>query len=210
MKIKKILIYMLVILILAGSIIVALKGFNVDLSLQKHDSINYIVGKDFEISDIKEISKEVFKDKKVVLRTIEVFNDAISINTSSITEEEKDMLITKLDEKYKDGEKTENVEIISTPTIRLRELLSPYIVPALIVFVLTFIVENIRIIGKYKKSYLKILEAILVLILTQLSILSIIAICRIPISIITIPVLIFIAIIELILFFEYKINEEKV
>ena len=49
MKTKKILIFSLIILILAGIIIVALKGFNVDLMLRKHDSIEYTIGKDFEI-----------------------------------------------------------------------------------------------------------------------------------------------------------------
>ena len=89
MKSKKILIYILSILILAGIVIIALKGFNIDMMLQKHDSIEYIIGKDFEKKDVENIAKEVFGDKKVVLRTIEVFDDAVSINAKSITEEEK-------------------------------------------------------------------------------------------------------------------------
>ena len=70
MKTKKILIFSLIILILAGMVIVALKGFNVDLMLRKHDSIEYTIGKDFEIKDVKEISKEVFQNKKVVIKVI--------------------------------------------------------------------------------------------------------------------------------------------
>lgn len=209
MKIKKLLIYLLTILILAGAVIVALKGFNVDLMLQKHDSIIYVVGKDFDREKIKNISKEVFKNKKVILKDVEVFNDAISINVSNITEQEKDLLISKLDEKYKDSEKTEDIQIITKPQIRLRQIVSPYILPTIISFVLIYIIEEIKFYRKIKKSYLKILESVLVIIVSQLVLLSIIAICRIPISIITIPVLLIIAVMELIIFFEYQENKIK-
>ena len=201
MKSKKILIYILSILILAGIVIIALKGFNIDMMLQKHDSIEYIIGKDFEKKDIDNIVKEVFGDKKVVLRTIEVFNDAVSINTKSITEEEKSLVIQKLDEKYKNGEKTEEIVIISNPQIRLRELIIPYIIPSIIAFAIIFVIQEIRM-SKKEKSYLKIIKCIISLLITQLVILSIIAILRIPFSHITLPILLFIAILQLIICFE--------
>ena len=206
MKIKKILIFSLIILILAGMIIVALKGFNVDLMLQKHDSIEYIIGKDFEIKDIKQITKEVFLKKKVVIRTIEVFDDAVSINVSSITEEEKNVLIEKLDEKYKEGEQTENVQIVSNPPIRIRELANPYIIPTIIAFGLIYILEEVKLYKNTKKSYLKILESMIKVVVLELSLLSLIAICRIPVSIITIPLLLVIAMIEIILYFNKEIE----
>lgn len=206
MKIKKILIFSLIILILAGMIIVALKGFNVDLMLQKHDSIEYIIGKDFEIKDIKQITKEVFLNKKVVIKTIEVFDDAVSINVSSITEEEKNVLIEKLDEKYKEGEQTENVQIVSNPPIRIRELANPYIIPTIIAFGLIYILEEVKLYKNTKKSYLKILESMIRVVVLELSLLSLIAICRIPVSIITIPLLLVIAMIEIILYFNKEIE----
>ena len=201
MKTKKILIFSLIILILAGIIIVALKGFNVDLMLQKHDSIEYIIGKDFEVKDIKQITKEVFLDKKVVIKTIEVFDDAVSINVSSITEEEKNTLIAKLDEKYNNGEQTANIYIISNPPIRIRELIIPYIIPTIIAFGLIYVVEEIKLYKSIKKSYLKILQSIIRVIVLEMSLLSLIAICRIPVSLVTIPVLLVVAMIELILYF---------
>lgn len=201
MKSKKILIYILSILILAGIVIIALKGFNIDMMLQKHDSIEYIIGKDFEKKDIDNIVKEVFGDKKVVLRTIEVFNDAVSINTKSITEEEKSLVIQKLDEKYKNGETTEGIVIISNPQIRLRELIIPYIIPSIIAFAIIFVIQEIRM-SKKEKNYLKIIKCIISLLITQLVILSIIAILRIPFSHITLPILLFIAILQLIICFE--------
>ena len=201
MKTKKILIFSLIILILAGMVIVALKGFNVDLMLQKHDSIEYIIGKDFEIKDIKQITKEVFLKKKVVIRTIEVFDDAVSINVSSITEEEKNNLIEKLDEKYKNGKQTKDVQIISNPPIRMRELVNPYIIPTIIAFGLIYILEEVKLYKNTKKSYLRILESIIRVIVLELSLLSLIAICRIPVSILTIPLLLVIAMIEIILYF---------
>lgn len=206
MKTKKILIFSLIILILAGMVIVALKGFNVDLMLQKHDSIEYIIGKDFEIKDIKQITKEIFLKKKVVIRTIEVFDDAVSINVSSITEEEKNNLIEKLDEKYKNGEQTEDVQIISNPPIRIRELVNPYIIPTIIAFGLIYILEEVKLYKNIKKSYLRILESIIRVIVLELSLLSLIAICRIPVSILTIPLLLVIAMIEIILYFNKEMK----
>lgn len=207
MKTKKILIFLLIILILAGTIIVSLKGFNVDLMLQKHDSIEYIVGKDFEINDIKKIAEEIFLNKKVVIKTIEVFDDAVSINVSTITEEEKNSLIKKLDEKYNGGEMTEDIQIISNPPIRIRELVNPYIIPTIIAFALIYIGEEVKLYKNTKKSYLRILKSIVRVIILELLLINLIAICRIPVNIITIPVLLVFAMIETILYFNKEIKD---
>lgn len=207
MKTKKILIFSLIILILAGIIIVALKGFNVNLMLQKHDSIEYTIGKDFDIKDIKAITKEVFKNKKVVVKVIEVFDDAVSINVSSITEEEKSNLLSKLDEKYNEGEQTKNVDIISNPAIRIRELIIPYVIPTIISFALIYLIEEIRLYKKVKKSYLKILESVIRVIILEMILLSFIAIVRIPVGLTTMPVLLIIAILEIIRYFS-RIEEK--
>jgi len=206
MKTKKILIFSLIILILAGIIIVALKGFNVDLMLRKHDSIEYTIGKDFEIKDVKEISKEVFQNKKVVIKVIEVFEDAVSINVANITEEEKNTLIAKLDEKYKEGEQTEDVQIISNPSIRVREIISPYIFPTIVAFILIYILEEVRLYKNTKKSYLRIIESIIRVFVLELVLLSLIAIVRIPVSLITVPILLIAAMIEIILYFNKEMK----
>ena len=69
MKNKKILMYALIVFILAGMIVILLKGFNVDLMIRNHDSIEYVIGRDFELKDIKQITKEQMNGKKVKIRT---------------------------------------------------------------------------------------------------------------------------------------------
>ena len=101
MKNKKIIILALVLLVIAGIIVVGLKGFNVDFMLKQHDSLEYTISEDFELSDVENISKDVFGDKKFKIRIIELFNDAVSINAENITTEEAENLVKKLDEKYK-------------------------------------------------------------------------------------------------------------
>ncbi|MGN1299655.1 MAG: hypothetical protein ACI4UE_06720 [Candidatus Scatovivens sp.] len=214
MKNKKILLYALVVFILAGVIVVLLKGFNVDLMLRTHDSIEYTIGKDFNLSDIKQIAKEIFGNKKVVVRTIEVFNDSVSINALEITEEEKNNLISKLDEKYGiENVDDREIEIISNPGIRLREIVKPYIIPTVISFILIYIIYLIRFYKQVTVKWKEFIESVLLIVLLNLAILSLIAITRIPINTLTIPVMLFVTILSLILYFENQSNiiekEEK-
>ena len=59
---KKIVLLGIILLILAGIIVVALKGMKVDLMLTKHKSMDIVIGKEFNINDVRNICNEVFKD----------------------------------------------------------------------------------------------------------------------------------------------------
>ena len=226
MKNKKIIILALILLIIAGIVVVGLKGFCVDLMLKQHDSIEYKISEDFEISDIENITKDVLGDKKFEIRVIELFNDAISINAENITTEEAENLVKKLDEKYKKAENTEatentevtevaegtsneesKVEIISNPKIKLFSLFKVYIVPSIIAGVLITIYAGLR----FKKlGALKTMEKLVgLVIITVLSILSVIAIVRIPINIYVIPFIMLCVLAELTIFFSSKEKELK-
>ena len=78
--------------------------------LKGHDSIEYKISDDFKISDVEDIAKSVFGEKKFKVRIIELFNDAVSINAENITTEEADNLVKKLDNKYKKVENPTDVE----------------------------------------------------------------------------------------------------
>ena len=66
--IKKILLLGIVLLIVAGIVVVALKGFKVSLILQKHESISLIVGKEVVLDDIKQICKDTFGGKRFIVK----------------------------------------------------------------------------------------------------------------------------------------------
>lgn len=192
----KIMILGLILLTIAGLIVVALKGFKVTLMFGKHESIELKVGKEINIDDIREICDEIFVNKKYVLKELEVFGDSFQINIQSITDDEKTNLINKVNEKF-DTEKTvDDLRINSISNKRIRDVVKPYIVPMLITFTISFVYIGIR----YRKnnSIKLILNIIKKIILTEMIILSIIAITRIPVDNNVIYIIMIIPIIELI------------
>ena len=201
---KKISILGLCLLILAGIVVVLFKGFNVNFLLEQHEVVDFVIGKDFELSDVMKICKEVFGNKKVVLRKIEVFNDSVSINVSSITNEEKENLVKKLNEKFGTDKDIASIEVKTVANVRIRDWVKPYIKP---ITVSSFIILAYISIRFRNENILKLLGKIIgIIILTVFAILSVFAICRVPMSPIYIMLLITVALVELIIY-TIKINE---
>lgn len=220
MKNQKIIALALGLLIIAGIIVVALKGFNVDFMLKQHDSIEYSMDSEFEMADVENICSEVFGDKQYKIRVIELFNDAISINAETITTEEAEKIFTKLDEKYsktaeeettteETAEETATIdyEIISNPKIKLMSLFKPYIVPIIISALAIIVYAGIRF--RKLNSKQVVLKLIGVITITVLSILSVLAIVRFPINTLVIPVLMLVVLFELVFFFSKYENKLK-
>ncbi len=231
MKNQKIIALALALLIIAGGIVVALKGFNVDFMLKQHDSIEYKIDSEYEMSDVENICSEVFGDKNYKIRVIELFNDAISINAEKITKEEADSIFAKLNEKYgktsvteentqvvettdqtdNDVVTTENsssdYEIISNPKIKLMSLFKPYILPSILSGLAIIVYAGIRF--RKLNSKKVILKLVGIIVVTVLAILSILAIVRFPINTLVIPVIMLIVLFELVLFFAKYENKLK-
>ena len=193
---KKIVLLGVILLIIAGIVVVALKGINVSLVFQQHESISLLIGKQININEIQEICNEVFKNKKVVLKKVELFDDSVSIIAQSITDEEKSNLIQKVNEKYSTEFKVEDITIEKVSNVRVRDMVRPYILPIIISTVL--IIIYMVIIFKNQK-FVKIIGKIFgIILLTELALASIIAISRIPLLPIMVNLMFVIAIIELI------------
>lgn len=204
---KKILILGLSLLILAGIVVVLFRGFNVDFMLESHEVIEFVIGKDFEMKDVSQICKEVFGNKKVVLKTVEVFDDAVAINTTSITNEEKENLVNKLNEKFGTTKTVDEVEIKTVANVRIRDWVKPYIKPIIIsgFIILAYIAIRFR-----EENIFKLLfKIIAIVILTILAILSVFAICRVPMSPIYIMALTGVALIELMVYINKMENKDK-
>lgn len=114
---KKILIVLMAIIVIAGCIVVGVKGFNVSLYLRDHDTLEYIFSQKFEKKDVKSICKEVFGNKKFEVRTREVFDDSVYIISDSISEEEENALLEKLVALYQEKEEntvdTSNEQVVA-------------------------------------------------------------------------------------------------
>ena len=141
---KKIGLLAVVLIILAGIVIVGLKGFYVSLMYRSHETINFVAGKEMVVSDVEDLAKEILKDKKFDVRGIEEFEDAVSISTENFTVEEKENLVNKINEKYGLENKVEDVKIQTVSNVRLRDIFTPYFKSTVLVCVFLALYMFIR------------------------------------------------------------------
>ena len=211
---KKIVLILLICLIFAGTVIVCFKGFNVGLPYKSNINISVYVGKKIEDKDMQEITKEVFKGKQAIVQKVELFEDMISITTEEMSEEElnekKTELINKLNEKYEKEIKDEEIDIVHNPKVKLSSLIKRYILPFGISTIAIVIYQMIR----FKKlgATKTLLTTIIALMLIGLTYTSLIAITRIPINKLIIPIGMAIYVITIIVLnmkYEKKLEENK-
>lgn len=212
-KKTKIIITIIAIIILIGIAITCTIGLNFDLRYRDSKRMELYLEQDFNISDIKQMTDEVMKDKKVIIQKVEVYEDTVSITAEDITDEEKQSLIDKVNEKYGTTLSAESTQIENIPNTRGRDIVKPYVVPFGIasLIILVYMAIRYRKLGVIKT----LLKTVLILIVVQMVLLSIMAITRIPIGIVTIPLVITVYLLTLIgltTYFEKqltnKINKE--
>ncbi len=192
----KIIAILSIIIIIAGIIMIMTKGYNFDLKYSDSKRILLNVGTTFNNQDIKSITDEVLGNQKVMIQKVEVFEDAVSITAKEITEEQKTNLINKMNEKYGTTTKAEDIEITTIAHTRGRDIIKPYIVPFLIATIIIVIYMMIRY---YKLNAFKVLlKTVCMVIYTQIMLFSIIAITRIPIGRLTIPMVLTVYILTLV------------
>lgn len=167
-------------IIILGIIITLTKGFNVEMIAKKHNQIEFDLGKEFNIEDIKTITDEIFENETVEIQKVEAYEEQVLISTKKITDEQKNNLITKINEKYGTELKAEEIEVEKVPKTKLRDYITPHIWEFVLATILVVIYVSIR----YKKlSILKvIIQTILGIVIFELLAFSIVAITRIPVG----------------------------
>ena len=212
-KKTKIIITIIAIIILIGIAITCTIGLNFDLRYRDSKRMELYLEQDFNISDIKQMTDEVMPGKQVIIQKVEVYEDTVSITAEDITDEEKQSLIDKVNEKYGTTLSAESTQIENIPNTRGRDIVKPYVVPFGIasLIILVYMAIRYRKLGVIKT----LLKTVLILIVAELVLLSIMAITRIPIGIVTIPLVITVYLLTLIgltTYFEKqltnKINKE--
>lgn len=209
-KKTKIITILIAIVIIIGMIVTLTVGLNFELKYQEAKTIQLYLGKDFEVTDMKQIVNEILPNQTVMIQKVEVYEDTVSILAKDITEEQKTNIINKVNEKYGTELKADNIDISTVPHTRGRDIIKPYIVPFMMA---TIIILVYMVIRYYKLGMIKaILETIIVILGTQVILLSIIAITRIPIGRITIPMVLVAYILSLLgltTYFERLLREKK-
>ena len=176
---------LIAIILIVGAIVIATKGLAFELKYQDSQKVELNIGKEFKTEDVKQITNEIFDNQPVKIQAIEVYKDAISITTTEISEEQKTNLVNKINEKYETELKSKDIKIESIPHTRGRDIIKPYITPFIIITIIILVYLMIRY---YKLNSLKVLiESIGIIALSQMVLLGIIAITRMPIGEFTIP-----------------------
>lgn len=203
---KKVLLLGLALLIVAGILVIMLKGFNVNMMYKQHEEIVLNIGKEYSIEDVDNICKEVFQNKKYQIRKIERFGESFAINVINITDDEKDQLVEKVNEKFESEFKVEDVEINTIANVRIRDWFTPYIRSIIIAMVITII----YMIARFRKNHpiANVAKLLLINILTILALGSVIAIARLPIIPSLISCILSIVLLEMCVYISKNINKE--
>ena len=174
------------IVVLIGIIIIAICGFNVDYAYKNYYLVDIQIGQEFNINDIENITKEVFGKQSVEIQKAGVYSDNVVIKVKEISEEQKNTLNTKINEKYSVENKVEDIEVNYIPSFRIRDIVKPYIVPMLIFSVVIFAYMGIRFrkIGSGKV----VAQALVLGVIAELLFMAIIAITRYPVNRLVLPV----------------------
>lgn len=200
-----------IIIILLGIIMMCAKGLVFDLRYSESEQIQISIGKDFDIAEIKQIAKEVFSKQNVMINKIGEDKQDVAIRVKDYTDEQVIQLNDKINEKYELENKEEDVKKIHNTNVRGRDIIKHFIwsISISTIIILAYVMMRYRKQGPVKIA----IELLVYLLLTEMVLLSIYAITRLPISRITVPIAIIVYIATIMIFVYCKAkkinNEEK-
>lgn len=183
---KKILIAVMTCIIIVGFAMIGFVGLNFDINYTANKEIDIYLGTQFEISDIRGLVKEVIGNEATVIQKVELYEEIVSIKVKEISDEQIEQLLTKINEKYNLEIKKDDITITNNPNLRGRELVKPYILPIAISVVLVLVYAGIKF---YRVNSIEVISKLIGLnIIAQLFYVSVLAITRLPVNRLTIPV----------------------
>ena len=187
-----------VIIIIIGIILIAVKGLVFDLNYAENKQIQITIDAEFELKDIEQMAKEVFNNQDFKLNIVGEDEDTISIKIRDYTDEQLLQLNDKINEKYGLSNNVEDIERYYNTNVRGRDIVKHFVVAMVISTVLVAIYSMI----KYRKlkPYKVLIELVLKLFLSQMLLISIYSITRLPISRVTMSISIVLYLIVLTVF----------
>ena len=183
---EKSILTIIILIIIVGIGITLIKGLNYDLLYAKNQRLNIYMENEFDINDIKAISVEALEGKKAYVQK-GANEHVVTITAKTISKKQTDKIVEKINEKYEiEIDIDTKTSLVKNAKIRGRDMVGPYIYNVILAIAIFLIYAII----KYRKvGIIKVLELILgMLILTQGLYLSILAITRLPINRLTMPV----------------------
>lgn len=186
---KKIFYAILICIIIAGAIIIGTMGLKADIVYSKNVRIDVYLGKEYNHKEIEQMAKDIFGTNRALVQQVEYYGDMFTLTISQDVEnidEKVDQFTTKINETYELEDETLDTQIVYQPKIKLLSILTPYFIPLVIsmIIILIYAIIRFRKIGILKTLALYILTVLA----SEFVYLSILAICRIPINRLVIPI----------------------
>lgn len=185
MKNKNLIIYIVIcLIIIAGVAVWEAKGFRTEMQFAPRKQIQITNHTGIDITEMEGIVSEVLGDTKFKVQYVETFGNAVVIVAKDITEEQRNNIVTKFNEKYGTEIDSEYVEIKDIPFTRIKDVIKKYILPGAITLVLALVYFIIR----FKKvGWKKVtIKTLLLPAVAELLLFSIISIIRVPFSRLTV------------------------
>lgn len=202
-KKNKIILLILTVLIIAGLITMAVTGFEKSSEYESGTRIEVYIPQGYEKQDIINIANESFNGKKLAFEEVEKLKQVAGIKIKEYSEEELKAFKTKISEKYDIDEKELEVYEIAIPTTRIRTAVEPYVLPIVLVTVLSLIYvlfRNLKSENKWK-IILKVVSTLAIILGTYF---SLILVLQLPFAEYTMPLALGIYIITLIILVNNK------
>ena len=195
---KTIFLSLVILLIIAGSIILCVTGFNKSIEYKAGKRIEIYIPQGYEKQDIIKIVEDSFNKKDFLFEEVEKLNQIASIKLEEYAEEELENFKKQIAKKYEIAEEKLELYEIEVPETKINTLVEPYVLPV----VLTTLVSLIYMLFRNLKSEQKwknILKILLTVIFAVLTYFSLILIFRLQFGVFTMPVALAIYMISLII-----------
>lgn len=182
-KKMKIISILLIIIFIIAIVLTGIRGLNVDLNYAEGVSILFDMKQQFNTADVESIAREVWPKGQIIVQKVEVYDETVLIKVSKVNDEELSNLVNKINEKYGLELTSEDLAVQYNSNVKIRDIVSPYIVPMLITTALIIVYYSIRY-----RGVKEILDLLVKLIFAEGIIYSIYAITRLPINVLTMPI----------------------
>ena len=187
---KKIIYLVLIFIVILGIVIIGTKGLKTDIIYGQNTRIDVYLGKKYNKEEVETLAKETFGVNRVIINQVEYYEDMFSLTIKSDIEEldqKVEEFNKKINEKFElKNEIGKEVEIKQQLRIKLSSLLKPYIIPVGIslLIILVYAIIRFRKIGIAKT----LMNYVLTILASESVYLSLLAIFRININRIVIPI----------------------
>lgn len=202
-KKNKITLLVLIILIITGTIILGIKGFEKSPDLKAGTKIEIYIPQGYEKQEIIDIAQQSFNENHLAFEEVEKLNQIAGIKVNNYTEEQLNDFKAKISEKY--DIKTEELEMyeIPMPTVRISTLAEPYVLPIILATIISLIYVLFRNL-KSENKWKIILRIVFTLTIVLGTYFSLILIFGLPFGNYTMPLALAIYIITLIILVNNK------